>query len=126
MPHRTLRRIPRAVLPLLAACSLIALPGCNFDQKIEVELPQRTDTVLLTEQALYLLPDGRFDGAQGPMDLAAAMRTLGPPKSTKVVIKTCARQDVLYSQVTRAMAGLRDAGYAKVGVAPQYSDDCRR
>ncbi|KRD39138.1 hypothetical protein ASE35_01815 [Lysobacter sp. Root916] len=114
-------RYSRVFALALLGCA-VALTGCG-DGQVEVKLPTASaPRPALKTQTLHMLADGRFRGTDATIDLAAAMKTLGPAATTQVIL--CAH-GAQFEQVSQAYATIRKAGYERSTMAVGDSTDCK-
>lgn len=118
MPTNALRRAaPYALLPILALAA-----GCEPDKHplnsqadVALSPPSPAAPAAGGVQYLLLRDDGRAHGAQGPVELPLAIRALGPPASTEVILQGC-KADIDYRYIAFALRALKGAGYERVTV----------
>ncbi|SFK77436.1 ExbD/TolR family protein [Lysobacter sp. cf310] len=99
---------------LLFAAS--ALGACDAQQKSGVDLPKTTAPAAdgaTASRTLYLLDDGRVYSPQGPLELPLAIRALGPPATTEVILQGC-KADIDYRYITFALRTLKAGGYERI------------
>ncbi|RDZ27874.1 hypothetical protein [Lysobacter silvisoli] len=109
-----------ALLVLLPILALAA--GCEPDKnpltaQADVKLPQQAAATPAAGGVRHLLlrDDGRAHSAQGPVELPLAIRALGPPASTEVILQGC-KADIDYRYIAFALRALKEAGYERVTV----------
>lgn len=101
---------------LLIAAS--ALGACDAQQKSGAAVDPAQTTAPAADGAsasrtLYLLDDGRVYSPQGPVELPLAIRALGPPATTEVILQGC-KADIDYRYITFALRTLKASGYERI------------
>lgn len=114
--HPSRRRSALAWGTLLIAAS--ALGACDAQQTSGAggDPPQTTAPAAdgaSASRTLYLLDDGRVYSPQGPVELPLAIRALGPPATTEVILQGC-KADIDYRYITFALRTLKASGYERI------------
>ncbi|KRC32053.1 MULTISPECIES: hypothetical protein [unclassified Lysobacter] len=99
---------------LLLAASVLG--ACDAGHTVDVDLPKTTAPAAdgaTASRILYLLDDGRVYSPQGPVELPLAIRALGPPATTEVILQGC-KADLDYRYIAFALRTLKAAGYERI------------
>lgn len=115
---------PSRPRPALAWGSLLfaasVLGACDAEHKlgatVDVDLPKTTAPAAdgaTASRTLYLLDDGRVHSPQGPVELPLAIRALGPPATTEVILQGC-KADIDYRYIAFALRTLKANGYERI------------
>lgn len=112
---------PRTALAwgsLLFAVSVLG--ACDAEHKlgatVDVDPPKTTAPAAdgaTASRTLYLLDDGRAYSPQGPVELPLAIRALGPPATTEVILQGC-KADIDYRYIAFALRTLKANGYERI------------
>lgn len=116
--------LPSRLRPALAWGSLLfaasVLGACDAEHKIgaaiDVDLPKTNAPAAdgaTASATLYLLDDGRVYSPQGPVELPLAIRALGPPATTEVILQGC-KADIDYRYIAFALRTLKAGGYERI------------